>query len=440
MGVEIESLFTAALGLLAPWAVEAVELDTTKHRIDFEVRCKARALSCPACGAADQGIHDRMRREWRHLDFFQFEAWLHAEVPRVACGSCGKTTQVPVPWAREGSGFTLLFEALGLTLCQGLPVRQTARMLRVRDKQLWRRIEYYVTEARRKQDMSTVRLVGIDETKLRVGQDYVTVVHDLDAKRLLFATHGRDHTTVQEFAVDLHAHGGEPTAIAHVCMDMSAAYRKGVLAFLPNAQISYDRFHIVKLAGEAMDEVRAAEWKDEYARVQAELGELTPKERRSIVWGMRRNPSGWSTSQLNAMHWLQRANLKTARAWRLKMGLREVFAKARGHNDPALASADLKRWISWARRSRIESFKRLGATLKTHFDAVVRGMIDNRSNAFVEAMNGLMQQAKRAARGFRTATNFIAIAYLRLGKLTHLPKSPFVPAMPKSAGLTTHRA
>jgi transposase len=174
--------------------------------------------------------------------------------------------------------------------------------------------------------------------------------------------------------------------------------------------------------------------------VQAELGELTTKERRSIVWGMRRNPASWSTTQLNAMHWLQRANLKTARAWRLKMALREVFAKARGHNDQALASADLKRWISWARRSRLESFKRLGSTLKSHFDAVVRGMLDHRSNAFVEAMNGLMQQAKRAARGFRTATNFIAIAYLRLGKLTHLPTSPFVPAMPKSAGLTTHRA
>ena len=97
MGVEIESLFTSALGLQAPWAVESVELDTTKHRIDFEVRCKAKTLTCPHCGATDQGIHDRMRREWRHLDFFQFEAWLHAEVPRVACKSCGKTTQVPVP-------------------------------------------------------------------------------------------------------------------------------------------------------------------------------------------------------------------------------------------------------------------------------------------------------------------------------------------------------
>ena len=145
---------------------------------------------------------------------------------------------------------------------------------------------------------------------------------------------------------------------------------------------------------------------------------------------MRRNPASWSAKQITAMHWLQRANLKSARAWRLKMALREVFAKARMHNQAAVAAADLKAWISWARRSRLESFKSLAATLKTHFDAVVRGMLDNRSNAFVEAMNGLMQQAKRAARGFRTATNFINIAHLRLSKLTHLPASPFAPATP----------
>ena len=149
---------------------------------------------------------------------------------------------------------------------------------------------------------------------------------------------------------------------------------------------------------------------------------------------MRRNPSGWSTTQAEAMHWLQRANLKSARAWRLKMALREVYARARTHNDADKAAVDLGQWISWARRSRLESFKRLGATLKAHFDAVVRGMLDHRSNAFVEAMNGLMQQAKRAARGFRTAANFIAIAYLRLGKLAHLPVSAFVPAMPRTSG------
>lgn len=440
MSVQVESLFTAALGLQAPWQVVKVDLDAAKRRIDFEVDSTAKRLSCPSCGAADQGIHDRIRRDWRHLDFFQFEAWLHADVPRVGCTGCGKTTQVPVPWAREGSGFTLLFEALAITMCQGLPVLQAAKMLRVGDKQLWRRIDHYVSEARRKQDMSKVTIVGIDETSLRKGQDYIAVVHDLDEKRLLFATPGKDHKTVEAFAQDLEAHGGKRTAIAHACMDMSAAFLKGANLYLPNALVSYDRFHIVALANDAMDEVRSAEWKTESARVLDELGELSPKERRSILWGMRRNPASWSAVQLNAMHWLQRANLKSARAWRLKMALREVFAKARSHNQSELAAADLRAWLSWARRSRLDSFKRLATTLKTHFDAVVRGMLDNRSNAFVEAMNGLLQQAKRAARGFRTATNFINIAYLRLSKLTHLPASPFVPAMPRSTGRTFHIA
>jgi transposase len=439
VSVQIEALFTSALGLQPPWAVCDVRLDTAKHRIDFDVECKQALLACPSCGVAAQKVHDRMSRSWRHLDFFQYEAWLHAQVPRVGCTACGKTTQLGVPWAREGSGFTLLFEALALTMCKDLPVRQAARAMRVRDKQLWRRIEHYVSEARSKQDMSGVRLVGIDETSLRRGQDYVTVMHDLQAKRLLFCTEGRDHKTVKSFAQDLRDHGGEPSAIAHACMDMSAAYLKGATTYLPNALISYDRFHVVKLAGEAMDEVRSEEWKTEQARVEEALGHLRPKQRRSVMWGMRRNPSGWSTTQTQAMHWLQRANLKTARAWRLKMALREVFANARSHNQAEQAGAELKAWMSWARRSRLEPFKRLAATLKDHFDSVVRGMLDHRSNAFVEAMNGLMQQAKRAARGFRTAANFIAIAYLRLGKLTHLPASPFVPATALSAGLTRHQ-
>ena len=177
---------------------------------------------------AEQGVHDRLRRSWRHLDFFQYEAWLHADVPRVACSGCGKTAQVAVPWTREGSGFTALFEALALSLCAQMPVRQAAELLRCSDKQLWLRIEHYVGQARQSDDMSGVRHIGIDETSLRKGHNYITVVHDLDAKRLLFATEGRDHETVHAFAQDLQAHQGDPAKIEHVCQDMSGAYLKGV--------------------------------------------------------------------------------------------------------------------------------------------------------------------------------------------------------------------
>jgi len=435
VSVGVEALFTSALGLQPPWVVEDVKLDTAKRRIDFEVGCQGALLACPQCGTAGQPVHDRLRRSWRHLDFFQFEAWLHADVPRVACGGCGKTTQLSVPWARPGSGFTAAFEALGLALCRELPVRQAAALLRCSDKQLWLRIGFHVEQARALEDLSGVQVIGIDETSLRRGQDYITVVHDLDAKRLLFATEGRSHQTVGEFAADLKAHGGDPAEVRHVCMDMSAAYAKGVGLALPGAAISYDRFHVVAMAIEAMDQVRRAEMRDEPGAVQAALNQgAAPRGRKplkQLVWGMRKNPSGWTAKQLDAMHWLQRCTLKSARAWRLKMALREVYARARVHNSAEQAGADLRAWLSWARRCRLEPFKKLAATLKERLDAVVRGMLDHRSNAFVEAMNGLLQQAKRAARGFRTASNFIAIAYLRLSKLSHLPAHPFAPAAPR---------
>ena len=438
MAVGIEALFTSALGLQTPWSVKAVNLDTARRRIDFNLICNARRLPCPHCNAPDQGVHDRLSRQWRHLDFFQFEAWLHAEVPRVACSACGQTSQVEVPWAREGSGFTALFEALALSLCQELPVRQAAALLRCTDKQLWRRIEHYVSAARALDDMSGVTIVGIDETSLRKGQNYITVVHDLQAKRLLFACEGRDHQTVLDFASDLKAHGGDPAQIEHVCQDMSAAYAKGVGLALAQAQISYDRFHVIAMANEAMDGVRRLEMKEEPQAVKEALGDNDRKLLKSLTWGMRRNPQGWSAKQTNAMHWLQHSTLKSARAWRLKMALRAVYAKAAQENCATQAKAHLLSWISWARRSRLEPFKKLAATLKQRLGGVVRGMLDNRSNAYVEAMNGLLQQAKRAARGFRTATHFIAIAYLRMSKLKHLPANPLQLAIPK-ADVLTHR-
>jgi len=408
--------------------VEDVKLDVPAKRIDFEVRCTGALLSCPACGAVAQPVHDRLRRAWRHLDFFQFEAWLHADVPRVACRACGKTTQLAVPWARPGSGFTAAFEALALALCRELPVRQAAALLRCKDKQLWRRIEFYVDQARALESFAGVKIVGIDETSLKRGQHYITVVHDLDAKRLLFATEGKDHHTVLDFAADLQAHGGDPAEVRHVCMDMSAAFAKGAAQALPQADISYDRFHVIALAIKAMDEVRREELRSEPEEVAAALLGADPKTRRNLTWGMRKNPSRWTGAQVNAMHWLQHSTLKSARAWRLRMALREVYAQARQHNNAEQAAKDLAAWTSWARRCRLQPFKKMAATIKDRFDAVVRGMLDHRSNAFVESMNGQLQQAKRAARGYRTAKNFIAIAYLRLSRLKHLPDHPFVTA------------
>ena len=133
-----EALFCQALGLAAPWAVERVALDVERSRIDLYVAWHSGSAACPACAAANQKLHDHRQRSWRHLDFFQFEAYVHCALPRVSCSVCGATTQLSVPWAREGSRFTLMFEALALTQAREMPVAACARILRCAHNALWR--------------------------------------------------------------------------------------------------------------------------------------------------------------------------------------------------------------------------------------------------------------------------------------------------------------
>ncbi len=166
---------------------------------------------------------------------------------------------------------------------------------------------------------------------------HVTRVELDTGKRLLFATPGRDHSTLQAFAQDLRAHGGDPERIEHACIDMSAAYAKGIGQSLPHAQISYDRFHVVALANAAMDEVRREELRHSAAAVRKAAGTHNKKTLRQLLWGMRKNPADWTPEQSDAMHWLQRSTLKSARAWRLKQALRLVYSEAVASNSEAIA-------------------------------------------------------------------------------------------------------
>ena len=228
------SLFTAALGLAPPWKVLDIDFDETAKRIDFRIGYdRGSRFACPACEAAQQPVHDRRTRDWQHLHFFEHRAFLHAEVPRVRCGECGKTSQVTVPWARPGSGFSQLFEAMIVTLSTHMPANTVARLLGIGDDAVWRILHHYVDRARAVEDFSGVTAVGIDETAARRGHDYITLFHDMDARRVLFACPGRDQSTVATFVEDMRAHGGSPEQIEAVSIDMSKAYIAGVARHRP---------------------------------------------------------------------------------------------------------------------------------------------------------------------------------------------------------------
>jgi len=255
----IDDLFQAALGLAEPWQVMRTEFDATARRLDLCLDFPRGArFPCPEGDQPACPVHDTEPKTWRHLDFFQHQAYLHARVPRVICPTHG-TRQVTLPWARPGSGFTLLFEAL----LAEMPVKAVAVLVGEHDTRLWRLLHHHVEAARAKLDLAALTQVGVDETSAKRGQDDVLLFVDLDAPkpRVLVATEGRDHQTVERFATDLQAHGGDPMRIRDVSAGMSQALERGVRASLPRAYLTYDRYHLASHATKAVDEVRRAEAK-----------------------------------------------------------------------------------------------------------------------------------------------------------------------------------
>lgn len=185
-----EELFQQALGLTTPWYVTGSEFDAALSRLDLLLDFKSEAtFSCPECGATGCKPHDTVAKTWRHVNFFQHGAYLHAHTPRVRCARCG-VRLVRVPWARPGSGFTLLFEALVMTYAKDMPVAALARL--VGDTRMWRIIHHYVDEARADADFSGATRVGMDEKASKRGHNYLALFVDLDDSRLLFATETRE--------------------------------------------------------------------------------------------------------------------------------------------------------------------------------------------------------------------------------------------------------
>ncbi len=212
------ALLQLALALTPPWTVSRSDFDPEARRLDVEIDFAAGSrFACPTCGAAGCPAYDTERKTWRHLSFFQHQAWLNARVPRIRCDVCGIKTAT-VPWARPDSGFTLLFEALVMAMVSAMPVAAVARIVGEHDTRLWRVVHHYVDQARARIDTADVTRIAIDETAARRGHNYITLFADIDQARVLFATEGKDATTVAAFAGDRAAHGGDPDAIEEVCI------------------------------------------------------------------------------------------------------------------------------------------------------------------------------------------------------------------------------
>ena len=395
--MEAKDLFTLALQLTPEWKVTACELDQAAHRLTLRLDFVP-GSRFPVPGASHQllcSVHDTVEKTWRHLDFFQYQTELVARVPRVTTPE-GKVAQVAVPWARPGSGFTLLMEAWAMLLCEAMPVKEAAELLGESDTRLWRLVAHDVEEAQARRDWSKVRRVMIDETSARRGHRYVTSVVDADTRELLFLTEGREAQSVAAFVDELRVHGGAPEQIELVSIDMSPAFRKGVRRHLPAARIVFDHFHLMQMAGKALDDVRKL-----LRREGAKLA--------GSLWATRGNVWTHTAEQTALRAQLTRDYPKLGRAMMLRESLQDVLA---GED-----AAALRWWVTRARRARLAPFAKLADSVMEHWDGIVAFLETRVTNGVMEAINGLLQLAKRLARGFRSFRNFRLMALLKAGKL-----------------------
>jgi transposase len=394
-------LFQLALGLSSPWQVANCRLDIEKKQLKIELAFTSGShFECPVCHQPGCPVHDTLDHTWRHLNFFQYETYLTARVPRVRCEKCG-VKLVNVPWARPGSGFTLLFEALVMLLVPQMPVKAAARIVGEHDTRLWRILESYIDKARMKLDLSALKAIGIDETASRRGHNYVTLFADLDTRRVIFATEGKDADTIMAFRQDLFRHDHDGSAITDVSCDMSPAFIKGVGIDFPQAAITFDRFHIMKLMNEAVDLVRREE-----QRTQPVL------KKSRFAWMTR--PDHLTIKQSELVHELSltKYNLKTALAYRISLMLQNFW-----YQEPEQSEAFLKYWYRWAVHCHLKPVVAFAKTVKRHWRGIMNWFRSRISNGLMEGLCSLIQAAKARARGYRTTKNLISMIYLIAGKL-----------------------
>lgn len=391
-------IFEMALGLEKPWYVK--ELVMTKPEdgvmgqidiyLDFEKGFKF----------SGGKTHDTVDRTWQHLNFFQHKCYLHARVPRVQTPE-GKTETVKVPWARSGSGFTLLFEAFSMLLIESeMPVTKAADIMDVYPQRLWSMFSYWVGKAHSADDQSGVSVLGIDETSSKKGHTYITVAVDMEERRVIYAVPGKGADTIDAIGEHLESKGCKKEQIKQTCIDMSPAFISGILHNFKDASITFDKFHVVKIINEAMDKVRKLE-RNEFTMLKG------------YKYTFLKHDSKLNEKAKEAKYDILTLLPSIANAYRLK----ELFAEFWTFKTKEEAGAYLSYWCDLVEESKIYPFIKAAKTLKAHWFGVVNYSETNLNNGVLEGINSKIQLAKKRARGYRNITNFINMVYFIAGKL-----------------------
>ena len=396
-------IFSLALGLTEPWYVSFVDLvandETSEKELHIYINFQKGHEFLFDDGRKGKG-YDTEEKQWRHLNFFQHKCYLCARVPRVKLPD-GSVRQVAIPWARSGSGFTLLFEAYSMLLIEGeMPVSKVADSVDVTATRLWRIFNYWIERAKSADDLSNVCELGIDETSTKKGHHYITTFVDMERHRVIDVQPGKDSETITGFVEQLELKGGDRKQIEQVCIDMSPAYIAGTLEMFSNSQITFDKFHIIQHLNKAMNEVRKKE------RVGNEL----IKNHKYTFLQSNKNLSEKKKSELEHINMLYP---KLGEAYRLK----EMFLDVFNIKDKDKAKGYINFWCDLVLESGIQPFIKFVNLVKSHWFGIVNYFESKLTNGILEGINSKIQLAKRRARGFRNTSNFVNMIFFTCGRL-----------------------
>jgi transposase len=394
-------LFKKALDLDSPWEVVGTrfvetESDMELHiDIDFKKGAKFDDENSNSCN-----IHDTKKKTWKHLDFFQHSCYLHCRVPRIITKE-GAVKMVEVPWARVGSGFTLLFEAYVMALIEKeMPVNKAGVLVRENPHRLWNIFNYWVNLSYNSDPTKAPEKLGIDETSTRKGHDYVTLAVDIKERKVLHAAEGKGKEAIKAVKDHLETKDININKVKHVSMDMSPSFIAGVNEHFPKSEVHFDRFHVVKLLNEAMDKVRKSERKQHEAL----------KGHKYTFLKNQQNLSDDKKEELNKFIKLYPI---LGEAYRLKILFNDLWEMESEEE----AVAFLVDWCKEVDVADIQPFKKFANTVKSHWAGIVSFCETGITNGILEGINNKVQLAKRRARGYRRTENFINMIYFLCGKL-----------------------
>lgn len=390
-----KDLFLKALWLEKPWYVKEFKLDVEKERLDiyldFTKWAKFKNIDWELVW-----VEQTVDKTWKHLFFWQYPTYLHARVPKLKDKEW-KVKMLELPWAREWSWFTLLFESMTLELLKHLPVSKLAEHLQENDERLMRIATYYVNKSREKADYSKIERWWIDETSRKKWHNYITTFINFDTKKVSCIVEGKSSGTIKEMVEDIEKHWWNRNNIKEVSIDFSPSFTSWVLEYMPKACIVYDRFHFMQFLSNALDEVR---------RIEVKSNKLLKWSRYLLL----KNPENLKEDSLLKLEELKRNNSVLAEAYQMKENIKDFFEK----DTKQSAELFLKLWCYWVLSSWIEPMKKVVKTIKTHWNWIMNYIEKTINNWIVEWINSIIQTIKRRARWFRNLYNFKTMIYLKI--------------------------